>query len=177
VQILQSHQKQGCVKSPNIIPCSPRRLQAKPLSTNPLTKTKLLTKPRSVSSSPRKILGEEARRKKTHKGAVSMGAIFSLSLTEGGLRGRLRPHRVKDRIFPVIKLHHKIWVYEILHFDWPRTCSGSRTSMKFQVQPYCLCSLEDYWRQITDRQTDGVLNFQERYLTTTPLGFDNITDT
>ena len=41
--------------------------------------------------------------------------------------------------------------------------------MKFQVQPYCLGSLEAYWRPI-NRQTDTVLNFREHYLITTPSG-------
>ena len=52
---LQSHQRQSCVKGPNITSSSSRKLQPNP-STYPHTKTKLHTKPQRISSSQRKMM-------------------------------------------------------------------------------------------------------------------------
>ena len=62
---LQSHQRQSCVKSSNITPSSSSKLHPNPsVPIQPQTKTKLHTKPRSISNSPRKMMKKNVRQKK-----------------------------------------------------------------------------------------------------------------
>ena len=62
---LKSHQGQSCVKSSNITPSSSSKLHLNPsVPIQPHTKTKLHTKPRSISNSPRKMMKKNVGRKK-----------------------------------------------------------------------------------------------------------------
>ena len=62
---LKSHQGQSCVKSSNITPSSSSKLHPNPsVPIKPHTKTKLHTKPRSISNSPRKMIKKNVGRKK-----------------------------------------------------------------------------------------------------------------
>ena len=81
---------------------------------------------------------------------------------------------------PIIHLNlknsPKIEILEIFNFFSPKTCSGSWTFIKYQVQPYCICSLGAYSPR-TDGRTDGRTACSiswSRYLIITPLGFDNV---
>ena len=62
---MQSHKRQSCVKTSNVTPSSSSKLHPDPsVPIQPHTKTKLHTKPRSISNSPRKLMKKNAGRKK-----------------------------------------------------------------------------------------------------------------
>ena len=63
------------------------------------------------------------------------------------------------------------YLYKKMKYE--ETCPGSWTFIKCQIRRYFLGSLGAY-RCRTDGHTDGRrANFLERYLITTPSGFDN----